>query len=110
MCEEIGKCSQCKEGYELVGNECQRKGTLSSSEYPSFEEFKEKCRKNYESEQEENKRRAIYEYNLDRLSIYRDEPYSVGVNCHSDRTDAEVVSSTGYRASPTHPTVGSRVQ
>ena len=39
-----------------MDNECRRKETLSASEYPTFEEFKEKCKKNYESEEEEKKR------------------------------------------------------
>ena len=76
-----------------MDNECQRKETLSASEYPTFEEFKEKCKKNYESEEEEKKRKYIYERNVDRLSIYEDAPYKVGVNCRSDKTAAELVGN-----------------
>ena len=82
----------------MVDNECQSTETLSTSEYPSFEEFKEKCKKNYESEKE-TKRKAIYEYNLDRLSIYEDAPYKVGVNCRSDRTAAEMTSKNELEVS-----------
>ena len=82
-----------------MDNECRRKETLSASEYPTFEEFKEKCKKNYESEGEEKKRKIIYERNVDRLSIYEDAPYKVGVNCHSDRTAAEMANRNGLKVS-----------
>ena len=83
----------------MVDNECQRKETLSASEYPTFEEFKEKCKKNYESEEEEKRRKIIYERNVDQLSIYEDAPYKVGVNCRSDRTAAEMTSKNELEVS-----------
>ena len=110
-CEEVEKCSQCREGFELEGGRCIQKKSISSNrEWPSFEEWKTKFGKKYKSAEEERQRKAVYEHNLERLTIYEDQPYQVGVNSRSDLTDAEVTRSTGYRASPSRPAVGSQVQ
>ena len=100
-CEESGRCRRCKEGFELVGNVCREKKGRRK-DHLSFEEFKKKYKKEY-SVEEEAKKRAIYEHNVDQLDMYEGEGFSVGVNQLFDLTARQVERMTGY-----HESSGSR--
>ena len=60
----------------------------SSSADMSFDEFKEKYGKKYKNEDEENKRRQIYDSNVEALETLRESrSYAVGVNHLSDMNE-----------------------
>ena len=87
---EEGKCTGCMDGFDLVGESCEDNGKAKGQRHPSFEEFKQKYKKTYSSAAEEKKRQAIYNSNLNRLTVYAGAKFSVGVNHLSDQTEDEV--------------------
>ena len=96
--EDIGKCEQCKEGYDLKEGKCELvERKVSASTEMSFEEFKAKYGKKYKDEKEEERRRAVYESNQEAMQTLRQSrAYSVGVNHMTDLTEEEVNSRNGF--------------
>ena len=96
-CLEGSLCSKCIDGYELSSDKsaCSPKDRLASSgeeekEYLTWEEFKKKYNLSFESAEEEEHRRRIYEKNIQISEALSDRGYQTGNTKFLDKSDEEM--------------------